>query len=502
MSMNTNETYLDAAHLLRRAGFGGAPDEIAAAAQRGLAETTSNLLEIDGAPDPIDDGAVMDKLKSALPDTARELAQLRLPILLVQVWWIYRMLATSRPLQEKMVLFWHNHFTSSDTNGSLMMEQNQLYRRMALGNFRTLALAVSKNPEMLQYLNNAQNYKAHPNENYARELMELFTCGRVGPDGKPNYTEDDVKASARAFSGWNSRRQAFYFNPNQHDDTDKTFMGRTGDLNGDDIVDILVAMPQTAYAICRKLFRAFAYDEPEADVMDALVDTYFRTGYEIRPIVEQILTSNAFYSAKARGAIIKSPAEYVVGSVRTLGLSPSFAPAPEYLFGDDPNTPPPVLPVGRQFQAYTGPRRGGLASPVGRIVFLNNQMRNMGQVLFGPPTVKGWDGGTMWINTDTLQSRARFAAALASLPDLQIDGIDAQFQPFARPAAFGQTAPGSARGEAERIVDAVLRQLGPLDLPNESRQALLDYAAQEPNPYQCLRGIVTLAMGTPEYQVS
>jgi len=204
--MTYSQTYLDTAHLLRRAGFGGTSEEIQAASQRGLAATTQGLLDYETTPDTVDDDAVIEKLKTALPEAARDLAELRLPILLVQIWWIYRMLATERPLEEKMVLFWHNHFTSSDTNGSLMLEQNQLYRQYALGNFRSLTLAASKNPEMLQYLNNAQNYKAHPNENYARELMELFTCGRVGPDGKPNYTEDDIKASARAFSGWNSRR--------------------------------------------------------------------------------------------------------------------------------------------------------------------------------------------------------------------------------------------------------------------------------------------------------
>ena len=499
----TSQAYLDTAHLLRRAAFGGTPAQIQQASEHGIAATVQGLVNYEATPDAINDDAVIEKLKTALPEAARALTQLRLPTRLVQVWWLYRMLATPRPLQEKMVLFWHNHFTSKDGDGQglPMLVQNQLFRRNALGNFRTLALAVSKDPEMLRYLNGNQNYKAHPNENYARELMELFTCGRVGPDGKPNYTEDDIKASARAFSGWNLRAQQFYYNPGQHDDTPKTFMGRTGNFNGDDIVDILVALPATAYYVCHKLFRYFAYDDPEPAVMKTLTDTYYNSGYEIRPIVEQILTSNAFFSAKARGAVIKSPADYVVGSIRMLGLAPAFAPDPQYLFGEDPNGQPTSLPDSRPFRAYAG-KRGGLGSPVGRLVFLANQIRNMGQDLLGPPTVKGWDGGEMWINTDTLQARARFAMALSMLPDLEIEGLsELAGAPTARPVGFGQGS-GIDRGAAERMLNAILTQLGPIRIAASSRQSILDYAVQEPGAQLALRGMLSLVMGTPEYQVA
>ena len=222
-------------------------------------------------------------------------------------------------------MFWHGHFTSKDggNQGDLLYRQNQLFRQHALGNFRTLTLAVSRDPEMLRYLNGNQNFKAHPNENYGRELMELFTCG-IG-----NYTEDDVKAAARAFSGWNTKGRAFRFNPSQHDDSPKTFLGKTGNWNGDDVVDRLVAHPATARRLCTKLWEFFAYSNPEPAVLRALTETYFASGYDVRAVLGRIFRSRAFYSDRARLAVIKSPTQYVVGSVKLLGL----APAVELSFG-------------------------------------------------------------------------------------------------------------------------------------------------------------------------
>ncbi len=530
---------LSAAHLLRRAGFGGTPAEVEAAAQSGLAETTRRMFDFSGAS-VLDDDAIIARLSDALPQTDKMALRDRLPVLVAQCWWVYRMVASPAPLQEKMTLFWHNHFTSRDGNGWPLVAQNQLYRNYALGNFRTLALEVSKNPEMLTYLNNNQNYKAHPNENYARELMELFTCGRVGPDGvTPNYTEDDVKAAARAFSGWNLRQRAFYYNPNQHDDDAKTFMGRTGDLNGDDVVDILVSLPATAYRICGKLFRYFAYDDPEPTVMHALVQTYYRTGYEIKPIVEQILTSDAFYSPKARNAVMKSPAEIVIGSIHMLGLTATFAPPVDALYGDDPipsspaaPAPPPtatpaaamqpgmpmsqqaIVPSALSVQATPARvrRRAGLSTPVGRLIFLANQMRDMGQTLFAPPTVKGWDGGAMWINTDTLQARARFGTAISNLPPALLQTSDLWTQLASATSASASAKGGQAQTaalvsqggevETERIVDMICRQLGPLVLPAATRDILLQYAATETNPQQQARGVLALLMSAPQYQTS
>jgi uncharacterized protein (DUF1800 family) len=363
-------------------------------------------------------------------------------------------------------------------------------------------MQVSKNPEMLRYLNGNQNYKAHPNENYARELMELFTCGRVGPDGTPNYTEDDIKASARAFSGWNLRGAEFVYRPEQHDETVKTFMGHTGNLNGDDIVDILVSLPATASYMCRKLFRFFVYDDPEPSVLNSLVQTYFNSGYEIKPIVRQILTSDAFYSPKAVQSLIKSPAEYVIGSVKSLGLIQEFAPPADQLFGDDPNAMAPSLPGQKALANAAGligtnapqNRRAAniLGSPVGRLIFLVGQMRNMGQNLLSPPSVKGWDGGTTWINTDTLQARVRYANALSNLPIVQQSALWDNL-------ATAYSA-GSPSGTNERMIDAICLQLGDVKISEQTKAALLQYANSERDVRTCARGMLALIMSTPEYQ--
>jgi uncharacterized protein (DUF1800 family) len=508
MAVNSNDSlYLDTAHLLRRAGFGAPPDEIQRAAQQGLSATTDQLLNYEQAPDVFNDDALISRLMAVLPDDVKGLTQNRLPIQIVKMWWAYRMVGTQRPLQEKMTLFWHNHFTSADGGGAgeFMYRQNQLYRRHALGNFRSLALEVSRDPEMLRYLNGNQNFKAHPNENYGRELMELFTCGRVGPDGKPNYTEDDVKAAARAFSGWNLRATDFFFNSYQHDNTNKTFIGHTGNLNGDDIVDILVSLPATGYYICRKLFRYLAYDNPEPAVLDALVKTYFASGYDIRAIVGQILRSNAFYSDKARNAIIKSPAQFVVGTIRMAGLAQALTPPIDQITAANDTSTPLVPPVqgGAGAGAGQGQRRLFRAQnahgALGRLAFLVNSMRTMGQDILNPPSVKGWDGGEMWINTDTLQARERFGLVISSQPDLPFTQManNGLGNGLARTAQFG----GVPEIDSTKVVDSLLWQFGPLQVSETVRQALIQYAEQQRFPQGKTRGVFSLIMGTPEYQV-
>jgi uncharacterized protein (DUF1800 family) len=493
-SFDTSAQYQTAAHLLRRAGYGAPPDVVEQAVTAGLSATTDQLINYETTPDPIDDEAILVKLQAALPEQAAERAGDRLPVNLIKLWWTYRLVGSPRPFQEKMTMFWHNHFTSKDDGlaGDVMYRQNQLYRLNALGNFRTLTLAVAKDPEMLRYLNGNQNYKAHPNENFARELMELFTCGRVDPSGKPNYTEDDVKAGARAFSGWNLRGGAFYYNPAQHDDTVKTFMGRTGNFNGDDIIDILVSLPATADYICRKLFRYLAYQDPEPAVMSALVATYYGTGYDIRAVVSTILRSNAFYSDKARFALIKSPVDYVVGTIRMAGIADYFTPpADELTMANDVPTPlvNPALPL--RPNAYRVPRRGAM----GLLASLVGSFRSMGQDILAPPSVKGWDGGMFWINTDSLQARSKFAATISRLPDLPVDKWSER-QTVPQTAAFQ-----AGSFDAEIILDRLFYQFGPLNPTYDERQLLIRYAQTLPNPEQAARGLLSLVLAMPDYQV-
>ena len=501
-----DQTYIDTAHLLRRAGFGAEPAAIRSAAQAGLSATTDSLLHPERIPETLDDDATLARLTSLLPETKNG----GTPTQAVKMWWTHRMIASAHPLQEKMTLFWHGHFTSKDGNmaGDLLYRQNQMLRRNALGNFRSLTLAVARDPEMLRYLNGNQNHKAQPNENFARELMELYTCG-IG-----NYTEDDVKAGARAFSGWNLRGEDFTFNTKQHDNDQKTFMGKTGNWNGDDIVDILVALPATARRVCTQLFTYFAYPDPEPAVLDSLVKTYFSSGYDIRAIMSQILHSQAFYSDKARLAVIKTPAQYVVGTIRLLGMDKAV----ELILSDvtptnDMAANPAAIPAAGASTAplAKGRRLGVLAS-------LPLAMRAMGQDLLAPPTVKGWDGGENWINTSTLLARINFADVISRSREM-----------------FGSSFPSAVEFMQQHVltpegwVDYLAETLGPLPITPSTRQALISYVQSPDLPTSTvvnvqlqpgrrrragrlngdgpgglegrLRGVIPLLMATPEYQV-
>ena len=500
-----DQTYIDTAHLLRRAGFGAEPTAIHSAAQNGLSATTDALLHPERIPENLDDEATLARLTSLLPETKNG----GTPTQAVKMWWTHRMIASAHPLQEKMTLFWHGHFTSKDgvMAGDLLYRQNQMLRKNALGNFRSLTLAVARDPEMLRYLNGNQNHKAQPNENFARELMELYTCG-IG-----NYSEDDVKAGARAFSGWNLRGEEFTFNTNQHDNDPKTFMGKTGNWNGDDIVDILVALPATARRLCTQIFTYFAYPNPEPAIIDSLVQTYFSSGYDIRAIMSQILHSQAFYSDKARLAVIKSPAQYVVGTIRLLGMDKTV----ELILSDvtptnDMAANPAAIPAaGATVPQAKGRRLGVLAS-------LPLAMRAMGQDLLAPPTVKGWDGGENWINTSTLLARINFADVISR--SRQMFGGS-----FPSALEFMQQHALTPEGWVDYLADT----LGPLPITAATRQTLIAYVQSSDLPASRienvqfrpgrrmragrlsddgpgglegrLRGVIPLLMATPEYQV-
>jgi uncharacterized protein (DUF1800 family) len=374
-----------AAHLLQRAGFGGRPDEIEALVKQGVAAAVDELVHYDRVaeeyPDP--QWANDETLQKTL-DSRKELRglseeerkkkilelrrQQRENLEELQLWWLKRMIQHKRPLQEKMTLFWHSHFATSAEkvkDSYLMWKQNDMLRRNALGNFRTLLVEISKDPAMLKYLDNATNRKQQPNENYARELMELFTMG------EGNYTEEDVLEAARAFTGWNLRDEQFAFIERNHDTGEKKFLGRTGNFDGTDIIDIILTRPATAEFMVKKFWRYFVYDAPEDDVVKPLAELFRRGNYEVKPVIEMILRSRGFYSEKAIHTQIKSPVQLTVGSLRVLQI----------------NTPPQ-------------PRMLLLAT------------RAMGQMLFFPPNVKGWDGGQTWISSTTLLHRYNFANAM------------------------------------------------------------------------------------------
>jgi uncharacterized protein (DUF1800 family) len=371
--------YDDARHLLNRTGFGATEAEIQAtvgmsrdlAVQRLLNATrtspatpppawsveTGPLRYPRGGKDASD-----DEKKMFQQEQIREGLELR-------GWWVGEMLATPSPLTERMTLFWHNHFVSSQQKvklADLMYRQNATLRANALGNFGDLLHAVARDPAMVIYLDNAQNRKGSPNENFAREVMELFTLG------EGNYSEQDIKEAARAFTGWSLDRTTgqFMFRRFIHDDGVKTVLGRTGNLDGDQVLDILLAQPATAEFITRKLWRDFVSPDPDENAVHRIAQHFRDSRYSIKVALRDLLTSDAFYARENRAVLIKSPVELVVGTLRQFGMKPAEA------------TPFAVA------------------------------ASTMGQNLFAPPNVKGWPGQETWINASTLLARKQFLERL------------------------------------------------------------------------------------------
>jgi len=366
------------------------------------------------------------------------------------------MLHTTRPLEEKLTLFWHGHFATAQykvNNALFMHNQNQTLRQYATGNFKDLVTAIAKDPAMLVWLDGNTNRKGAPNENFAREMMELFTLG-IG-----NYSEDDVKAGARAFTGWNLNylKGQFVFNQNQHDNAVKAFRGISGKLNGDDVIANVVADPATAKRLATKLFAFFAYDDPEPQVVQPFADLYVKNKYEIKPVVRAILSSDAFYSDKSFTNHVKSPIEYVLGTVKQLA----------------------------------GQVRERSLIP---------SLKQLGQEPYNPPNVAGWDGGPSWLDAATVVTRFNFggllAAAVKGAPSLTGGG-------YIDPEAMVQKL-------ATKSWDAVIDLFGTSltgGLSDATRQALQAYTAKAPNltPQTLdtkLRGLLHLMMVSPEYQVA
>lgn len=450
MSLSPNDAHR-LGHLLRRAGFGARPDEWQAYAKLGVAGTTEVLLHPERIPDHLD--AVLADIGDEYVDFT-DLGS-------VAKWWVYRMAHTQRPLEEKMTLFWHNHFATANykvDNPRYMWQQNELFRTNALGNFRTLLKAVSRDPAMLIWLDGAENRKGKPNENYGREFMELFTLGIGG-----GYTESDVKEGSRAFTGWRYDRgqDAFVFDADKHDDGPKTFLGETGNFNGDDIIDIVIKHPSTARFVCTKLFKFFMHDSPTPQDLKPLMQAFTGSGYEIRAVVGTILKSPAFYSDQVVYNKISSPAEFVVTTIRSLDV--------------------PMAAVGGS---------------------VSGSLHNMGQELFNPPNVKGWPEGQAWINTMTMLTRINFATTLVTEMQRRdvFDGcIRRRLQVLGLTEASHSTTPA-------QVVDAVWTALMPGHLPSEKTRAALVAFAQDDKGQATLEdkapGLISLVLSAPDYQLA
>lgn len=424
-----------AAHLYRRAAFGASSAEVRRAVADGMDATVASLVDYESISN-----AALDARLGAANFDLTTLAG-------ISRWWITRLLYTARPLEERMTLFWHDHFATSIRkvkDATLMLNQNALFRSSALGDFVDLTIAVSKDPAMLIWLDNATSRKDHPNENYGRELLELFTLGNG------NYTEDDVQSSAKAFTGWSLNRTTmqFTFVDRNHDHTQKAFLGRTGDWNGDDIVRIACSQVAHAQLIATKLFAWFAHDDPEQGVVDRFAQIYLDAGNGIKPLVRAILTSDEMYSDKARWAKVKSPVDHAVTALRLLGVDNSSVP--------------------RATQSA---------------------LSLEGETLFAPPDVSGWDQGLAWISSNALLTRMNFANSVAGWFD---------------PSKFAGMA---AVRTAADLVGVYLGELGPLTVAADTSAALAAYVATDgklPSGTELTakqRGLAHLVLSLPEWQM-
>lgn len=351
-----------AAHLYRRAGFGATPQELDRAREQGLEATVAGLIDYEG----VDNSALEARLAALGPEPTTAIE--------IVTWWLTRMVFTARPLEERMTFFLHDHFATGlrkVQRADWMLGQNRLLRKFALGDFTDLTIEVSRDPAMLIWLDNFTSRKQSPNENFGRELLELFTLGHG------NFSEADVKAATRAFTGWTISRQTeeFTFIDAFHDYGQKTFLGHTGDWNGDDIVRFACADRSHAPFIAGKVFGWLAWDEADESTIAPFAEAYASSGNSLRELVETILRSEAFYSERARWAKVKSPVDFVVSALRQLEIS-----------------------------------RDATRFAIGILAA-------QGQLPFDPPSVEGWPAGMTWLNSGTLLGRMNFASAASALAD-------------------------------------------------------------------------------------
>jgi uncharacterized protein (DUF1800 family) len=436
------------AHLHRRAAFAAPWATLERDLRDGPAASVDRLLKGEGKSG---DGTAAAEFESTLDSMASELAG-SAELTQVQALWLYRMIFTPHPLRERMTLFWHNHFATSNTkvqSPALMQRQNGLLRAHALGDFRAMVSAIGKDPAMLIWLDSTINKKAKPNENYAREVMELFTLGRG------RYTEKDIREAARAFTGWFVVRDQFQEDKRQHDGGVKTVLGQTGQWGGDDIPGILLAQPACAEFVCRKLFRQFVSDTimPSDALIAPLAKAFRDAHYQIEVPVAMILRSSLFFDASVRRRRVKSPVEFAVGTIRALEI----------------------------------------LNPTVRTSELAEACSRMGQSLYAPPSVAGWDGGPGWISSTAMLARTNLA--LGVLSD-QNDALGGRCNPQELAGKHGFSRRESAAGF---LVDLLVQD----GLELAARQPIDKAAADKTVGDEAAVGeVVRLILTSPEYQLA
>lgn len=457
--------YEKARHLLSRAGFGGMPDEVAKLHAMGLHGAVKHLVEFQKLPAPnahvdirlperatIYENRLTAAAQSKLGNerTSRRFQQESQ----LRQWWLRRMVETPRPLEEKLALFWHGHFAVSflkNENPHAMYRQNQLLRDYGAVNYAGLLRGIVQDPAMIAYLDNQVNFKGSGNENLGREILELFAMG----EGQ-GYTEQDLREASRALTGYSYEHHTgqFKFIATRHDDTTKTIFGRAGNWGGDDLVDLILQQPATARFTATKLFQFFAHETPATETIDRLAQTLRLSNYELAPMLENLFLSEEFYSPKTMRSRIKNPVELMVGTIRTLGLA----------------------------QVNYGT--------------VDNALQTMGQTLFEPPNVKGWEEGRAWVNANRVLIRYNEVASLVE---------NAGFDVVAALDGKGIKTPAD-------VVDHFAKACLALPLGAKKREELIkfigtlppasDWAAQRNQINPKLRALLISLMSMPEYQLS
>lgn len=487
----TDFGYEQARHLLNRAGFGGSPRQISTLAAMGPEAAVNTLVDFEHiAAEPVaadlfdkdimrpanaEEQELMSRARRAGDETtlARIRAEVqsrerrdRAQIRSIQSWWLARMIESPRPLEEKMTLFWHGHFATSYRtieNSYHMFLQNQTYRTNALGNFGDLLFAIIRDPAMLAYLDNNDSRKGRPNENLAREIMELFSLG-VG-----NYTENDIKEGARALTGYSFNDDEFVFNAQNHDTGPKTILGKKGALDGDDFVVAILQCRACADYITHKLYRYFVGDLPEDpkkgdpktnSYLGRIASTLLSGKYEIKPVLRRIFMSEHFYSPSIISEQIKSPVQLIVGSVRSLD------------------------------------------TPVRDLSILLDALDLMGQHIMHPPSVAGWDGGRSWINTSTMFVRQNILSFL--LTGRTTRGYDptARTDKYDPMPLLEELASAGGDRDISRVIEYLLRfTIG--SAPAHAREALESLANENGRAVtpDLVTALLLLVSAMPEYQL-
>lgn len=465
------------AHLLRRFGLGASEAEVDFYSAGGWEKAVDRLLNYESVPEPVvyDDEFLMD------PD-GRMIPNPRLAQVACYSW----LLTTTRPLQAQMTLFWHDHFATSTekvSNGPAMYRYWQVLQNNATGRFSDLLLAVSKNPAMLYWLDNIENLKGRPNENFAREVMELFTLG------EGNYSEKDVLEVARAFTGWsyavsiNGRtrpnrgeipiqRHEYYFDTFNHDSGPKSVIGQSGPWNGDDVIKILCELPRTAYYLTEKVWNWFVYPEPSKAVIEKHARVFATSGLEIKALLRSIMLDEEIFSDRAERKAIKNPVAFCVPTMRQLGFAAVMVTALEGF-------------------THTDAGRGRAAMQLGRMAQVSTSA--MGMEILTPPDVSGWPSMTQWITTSTMVERMKWSDSLFS------------GQRGASQLSAGTVAPVGAT--ATKVVENLLSVLD-ATLPETKKANLVAAATEElgGRPVNRTNGtavaskVARLLFSTPEFQ--